>query len=595
MIVRNPHGFEKIEDLVGTKQTMSRGNFYDLDKIKQIPIMDVCRNMLGLECVQRSGRTWCKARQERTASTLLHLDSNTFHDFGSNTHGDVIGLVSHSLGIDRKTAIEQLANAYHIEPENLRKDRDPNELTLWEYEQIGIAGDKATKNFDFDIERMPIERIQEISDKYWISMQDLRKQHPGTYEKILRQKALPFVRSLRNEYYLDLWSRYKTMCSIGNPDLFFHADQHRHFDDQIQHLKTAERLLSRAVNGTSIRLRPTRDYDPAQDLDLLSKGEIKPVMGTAGYDELQNASKSNDSPVKYRTVDYDLYVRHMMNDTEDLFYSASLKAGRVIIGYLEKDMDQFKPYFDKMRPQQSQAQSKPYPAPAKSRPDPERGERSDLTMRITSENCGDVLCLYHTGKRIRILEVDSRTITYEQENGQKYGTFEDSANAIVERDPARIALFDKNCKLGRALDAAETKALKILLGGPGIPVAEVKEADETLYSVRKQMKHLDQRMAEERAAELPGKDLAAQFLSNLYEQGTGSHDTFFGHRVENVSQMAGLFSIDGQPFDYTAANEHLSQVRYKKKLKGLDAQISAATHRKNHDQTSAGDQFAHER
>lgn len=353
-----------------------RSSFYDLSQIKQIPIADVCKNMLGIPCITRSGKVWCKTHKERTESTLLHEDTNTFHDFGTDTHGDNIGLVSHVLGIDRKSAIDQIAQAYHIQPINQRKDMDPNELTLWEYEKIGIAGDKATKNFDFDVERQPIERIYAISEKYSMSMNELRKQHPKTYEKVIRQKALPYVRRLRNEYFLEVWSRYQTMCNIGNPSLFFRPDQLSYFEDQIKQLKTAERLLGRAIHGTGIKLNPTQDYEPAKDLEMLSKGEIKPVMGTTAYKDMQDASKANNCAVKYRTVDYDKYAQHMMSEANELFYSAFLSAGRVVIGYLEKDLAQFKPFFDKMRPPQQakdhKSNDRSKPSPFRKRQEPER-------------------------------------------------------------------------------------------------------------------------------------------------------------------------------------------------------------------------------
>lgn len=346
-----------------------RPAFFDLSQIKQIPITDVCQSFLGIECFQRSGKTWCKTHSERTASTLLHEEENTFYDFGTHRHGDVIELVSYVMDIEKKDAIKMLAEAYGVEALDLRKDRDPNELTYFEYARIGIAGEIATKNFEFNVDRMPYERIIEISQKYSsLDMNELRKKHPKMYEKVLRQKALPFVRNLRNEYFLDLWAQYKLTCDIGNPSLFFRPDSIAFFDNQIKDLQQTERILARAVQGTSIVLRPTREYDPAKDIEMLSKGEIKPVMGTASYPEMQDAAKETNCSVKYRTVDYGKYVEHMMDEGEDLLYSAFLQSGRVVIGYLEADLERFKPFFEKMKP-----------TPAKT-----EGERSNSYQRTQS-------------------------------------------------------------------------------------------------------------------------------------------------------------------------------------------------------------------
>ena len=179
-----------------------------------------------------------------------------------------------------------------------------------------------------------------------MSMNELRKKHPKIYESILLQKALPFVRCLRNEYYLDVWSRYQMMCTIGNPSLFFQEDQMSYFKDQIHELNIAERMLRKAIHNTSIQLQPAKEYVPATDLEHLSKGQIKPVIGTAGYKEMTDAAEKHSCSVKYRSVNYDQFVKHMMGCS--LFYSAFLNAGRVVIGYLEKDHLLFQPFWEKM-------------------------------------------------------------------------------------------------------------------------------------------------------------------------------------------------------------------------------------------------------
>lgn len=344
-------------------------SFYDLEQLKQLPIVQVCRDVLGIECVVRGGRTWCKAHPERTPSALLNEERNTFYDFGTNQHGDVIELVSYVMNIARKDAMKVLADAFHISPLDQHKGLDHNELNAWEYAKIGLYADLATKNFVFDVDRLPFEKIYEISQKYSISMNELRKKYPSMYEKVLRQKALPHVRNLRNEYFLELWGQYQLARNIGDPALFFRPDSLRHFDDTIKALQDAEQILKRAVHGTAIELRPIRTYDPAKDIEMLSEGKIKPVLGPAGYQELQDAAELAGCSVKYRTFDYDKYALHMMCEPDDnLFYSAFLSAGRVVIGYLESDQARLIPYFDKMRPPQSRGANNKDKVPIQSKP-----------------------------------------------------------------------------------------------------------------------------------------------------------------------------------------------------------------------------------
>lgn len=201
-------------------------------------------------------------------------------------------------------------------------------------------------------------------------------------------------------------------------------------------------------------------------------------------------------------------------------------------------------------------------------------------MHITSANCGDMLCLYQTGERIRILDVNERTILFERENGRHYATFDRNFNAFTDNDPDRLARFNKNAQLGRTLLAAKIRANGILTDIRPITGNARQEASGVLDVAQQQLSVMEQRIAQERAAETPGRELANAFLSQLYEQGTGSHDTFWGHRVENVSQMTGTFSIDGQRCDYSDAEARLSQVHFKEPHKGLDAQISSADQRR---------------
>lgn len=324
---------------------MHTSNFYDLSQLKQIPITDVCQR-LGIELQCRHNGTWCKVRKESVASTLVHMEKNTFYDFGTNTGGDVISFVGYVTELERKDAIRQLADMYHIEPVNPRNGMSSSELTDWEYQQIGLYGDMATKNFDFDMEHMPIERIYEISNKYAMPMNELKKEHPKTYERIIRQRALPYIRELRNNYFLHVWDRFQMAKAVGNPQLFYSGDLKSAFADDLRALTGAERILERAVKDTGIKLQGKKEYDPAKDLERLSNGEIKPGLSEVGYAEIQAASKKAGCPIKYRTMDYSAYLNSGLNQH---FHSAFFKAGKVIVGYLDKDWKELQPMIEQRK------------------------------------------------------------------------------------------------------------------------------------------------------------------------------------------------------------------------------------------------------
>lgn len=203
-------------------------------------------------------------------------------------------------------------------------------------------------------------------------------------------------------------------------------------------------------------------------------------------------------------------------------------------------------------------------------------------MEITKTNIGDVLCLYQTGVCIRIEDVTDRYVYYQQEYGSHYATHEFGADALRVEDPVRIAAFNRNYALGHALDSAELAALKTILDGLHTP-EEVQDARVTLDKIRMQQKHLHGRLDRELAESTPGKELADAFASQLYELAAGSHDTLFGHRVENSGSGSGTFSIDGKCFPYDEAVAYLSTVKYTavSRKQRLDELISSAHQRTN--------------
>lgn len=79
---------------------INRSNFYDLNRLKQIPITDVAQR-LGVALERRHNGTWCKVRKESVPSTIIHTEKNTFYDFGTNTGGDVISFVGYVAELER--------------------------------------------------------------------------------------------------------------------------------------------------------------------------------------------------------------------------------------------------------------------------------------------------------------------------------------------------------------------------------------------------------------------------------------------------------------------------------------------------------------
>lgn len=182
-------------------------------------------------------------------------------------------------------------------------------------------------------------------------------------------------------------------------------------------------------------------------------------------------------------------------------------------------------------------------------------------MKITSDNIGDTLCLYESAKHIRIMDVNPQYVYYATEDGSHYATNEHFVNALLVTDPDRLAAFEENYMLGKTLNAAEYKAVVRILSDSE---SERGEADNVLSVVRAQQEHLSSRLASGREKNTPGEALTTQFLSQLSECSSGSHDTFWGHRVQLLSNWTYEFLIDGKTLDYESAKAYLSKVHFAK-------------------------------
>lgn len=327
--------------------------FYDLSRIKTIPIVEVCRRF-GVPFEIKGGKYWCNLRGERTASVLLHDEMygrwpNSFHDFGTHRSGDVIDLIAVYTGVQRRDAIAMVAEMFNIEPANPRAGLSSYELTLWEYSKIGLYGDLATKNFSFDLDRQSLDRIRELSEKYAMPMNDLRKKYAKIYTQILRDKAIPFVRELRSSYYFELCREHHLLEKMGLGHMFLEdSAQERFQTEYIKDLSEAERILDRACQGTEITARKPVEYDPVKDFQKLQSGELKPTVSQYDYGDMKRAAKDANTSVRYRTFELDSYLLNT-KELDGFMHSAYLKECKVVIGYLESDRERIKPLFDRMK------------------------------------------------------------------------------------------------------------------------------------------------------------------------------------------------------------------------------------------------------
>lgn len=336
-----------------------KGSLYDAQKLNEIPILSVCL-MLNIPVEKKqSHRAMCKVRKERTASTVLYLDSNTFYDFGGGAGGDVIAFYAYAAEVSQGEAMKALGQAFGITPTNPRAGLQSNELTLYDWKHIGIYGERATKNFVFNVDRLPLNRLAEISEQYNMSMNELRKEHPRTYERILKQKALPYVRSLRNTYYLNVYGLYCFYKNTGHPDLFRVPANQQDLIQEKEYLMQAERALSRAVQDTSIFFRAGTSYEPNTVLRQLLRGE--PELGSRSYKGMQALARKNNCFIRYRTLDV---IDYQFADFSEIPHTAFVKGERVSVGFLPADEEKVLAIMDEIKDGHAPTLSSSSPEPS---------------------------------------------------------------------------------------------------------------------------------------------------------------------------------------------------------------------------------------
>ncbi|MCX0355626.1 CHC2 zinc finger domain-containing protein [Clostridium perfringens] len=176
--------------------------FYNLDKIKEIPLEDVC-NRLGIHTSSKGKKLWCDIRGEKTPSCCINTDKNYWYDFGSSTGGDVIKFVSEVEKIDAKEAIYKLADMFGIEPENSIENQNKHNFYISnsDYRKIGIEPTRATLNLDINLDKQSIEEVTRLEKAFSKSMNELANSNEDLFLDVLNKKSIPIIYNNIKNYY----------------------------------------------------------------------------------------------------------------------------------------------------------------------------------------------------------------------------------------------------------------------------------------------------------------------------------------------------------------------------------------------------------
>ena len=319
--------------------------FYDLDTIKAIPIENVCE-VYSFDVTNKGKTVWCNVRGERTPSCKIFTDTNTFCDFGNgNIGGDVISFVCYAEGWDLKDrgrAIQRLADMFNIMPEN-NLTSGTAELTNGQYSLIGIQADLATKNIDFNVVGAGPEAAMEDSIKYRMTVPELKSQHPDMYQQIIKDRAIPHVRELRNDYYHTLITS-DMLCREVGVKLTDVPDTIKELERQKSVVEKSENTLQRAIKDTDIKYK-SGEYDIHKDLEKIHDGKIQVEIGNTKYSSLKHFEESQGRQLAYNRVSYAQYSQNQ-EFFGSLEHSAFMKADTVNIVVTEKGREQILNFLD---------------------------------------------------------------------------------------------------------------------------------------------------------------------------------------------------------------------------------------------------------
>lgn len=310
---------------------------YSFDKInEEVPIEQV----LELHGIRPNSKGWYRIREDEKDASA-HIDKNkrfgnTIHDFGLSNTFNPITLTAYLQGVTLFEASQILGKAFGISPINNDKEKD-NVVSAWEWKTLQIYPDMASKNMDFDPEKYGVEKTAAYAEKYRISMDALKTEDPSMYERIIRSRAISYLKTLQNTYYSSLFNTYNMARTISaDMDVVGYVVNNKEFRDMAKELSQAEAALIKAIDGTSIKYKSS-SYNVETDLNKVVSGKISFEVGPESHYELKRAAFIDKAKVFYCLVSLAEYNKLLENGMGDIRHAAFQKGDDINICFTSND------------------------------------------------------------------------------------------------------------------------------------------------------------------------------------------------------------------------------------------------------------------
>lgn len=327
---------------------------WDFDVINEtVPIEDV----LAFHGIYPERGKYRLRDDDDTPSASIHPQKkygNIVHDFGYGNSFSPLSLTMFLQGVDVKEAARILGEAFHVPPKWTDKDEyDPGKISDYDWKAIGIHPDMASKNIDFDIERYGVAATARLSERFRMSMSELRdmvryrKDTPEVdamdvrrYEGILRNRALPYVYEQRDLYYRRMHDDLSTARAV-NPDVELDVVYSRNsadYSEMAKRLTKVENVLKRVLDGTSVKFYDRR-YRADKDFEAVAKGEVAFEIGDNTRWQVNDFAYKNKCKLFETTVSVADYYRLCANGLDTLMTAARQKGDLVKVYFSSGDSE----------------------------------------------------------------------------------------------------------------------------------------------------------------------------------------------------------------------------------------------------------------
>lgn len=326
---------------------------YNFDKINaEVPIEAVLE-MHGISPQGKgSDKSWYSIRSNEKEPSA-HIDKNrrygnTIHDFGVSNTFNPISLTIFLRDLDKKMSKKEaqkeaariLGEAFGIEPDisdNGKSNKDSSVVSDWEWKELLIYPDMASKNMVFFPDVYGDKQTKEYADKYRVSMNELKSKDIKMYESIIMSRGKGYVLELRNNYYSALYNWYNMRKELN---IEFRPEELKNdaeISDYLKTLVTAERILIKALKDTSKNFTPGA-YDVISDYKKVVNNEIPIEIGEHSCNDVKRAAKNSKTKVfSTEPISIDEFYKLIHNGLNNIMHAALKKGDNVVVFFVSTD------------------------------------------------------------------------------------------------------------------------------------------------------------------------------------------------------------------------------------------------------------------